>query len=325
MKACIIGLGNIATVHATVLNELGIEISEVCDVNESVIKDFTDKYCKNAKVFLNYRECIKNTTADVIHITTPHYLHKEMTVFALNENKNVLCEKPLCISSAELEEILEAEKNSKAKLGVCQQNRFNVASTILYEQLKGKKIKSACGTLNWYRGETYYTGSNWRGRKDKEGGSVMINQALHTLDLMQWVLGMPEECVAQTFNLMHKGVIDTEDTATAVFFGENGFHFYASLNAKTDHPPFINIVTESGDEYKMFGNELILNGNKVDTSCSVKSYGKSCYGSGHYKIVKRFYECIQTGEQFEISGNEAGKVVKLILAIYNSKGKKIKV
>lgn len=325
MKACIIGLGNIATVHACVLNELDIEIVDVCDVNENNAKLFIDKYCPSAKLYSDYKECIKNTTADVIHVTTPHYLHKDMTVYALNLNKNVLCEKPLCISSEQLEEILTAEKNSKAKLGVCQQNRFNQASKLLKQNLQGKKIKSAYGNLDWYRGESYYTLSDWRGKKDKEGGSVMINQALHTLDIMQWLLGMPKYCVAETCNLMHKGIIDTEDTATAVFLGENPFHFYASLNARTDHPITVAVLTEDGDKYLMSGNDLYLNGQKLDTTCNVKEYGKSCYGSGHFKILQNFYECVKMNTKFEIDGQEGAKVVKLILAVYNSKGEKVKV
>ena len=325
MKACIIGLGNIATVHACVLNEQEIEIVDVCDVNKENAKAFMDKYCPSANFYTDYRECIKNTTADVIHITTPHYLHKDMTVFALNLNKNVLCEKPLCISYDQLQEVLTAEKNSKAKLGVCQQNRFNQASILLKDAIKNKKIKSAYGNLDWYRNDEYYTLSNWRGKKDKEGGSVMINQALHTLDIMQWLLGMPEFCVAETCNLMHKGVIDTEDTATAVFLGETPFHFYASLNARTDHPINVSIETVDGDKYLMSGNDLFCNGQKLDTTCSVKMYGKSCYGSGHFKILQNFYDCVIMDKKFEIDGEEAGKVVKLILAVYKSKGEKVKV
>lgn len=325
MKACIIGLGNIATVHATVLNELEIEISDVCDEDESKAKDFVEKFCNGANVYTDYKECIANTTADVIHIATPHYLHKEMTVFALKEDKNVLCEKPLCISEKELEEILEAESKAHGKLGVCQQNRYNEASIIMHERLKDKKIKSASATLNWYRSDDYYLNSDWRGKKDKEGGSVMINQALHTLDLVQWFIGMPEYCVAETHNLMHKGIIDTEDTATCLFWGENDFDFYASLNAKINQPPFINVVTIDGDDYKMFGNELYVNGNKINVDSDIKTYGKSCYGGGHFALFKRFYDSVEKNVEFEISGSEAGKVIKLILAIYKSKGEKIKV
>ncbi|MBR1983538.1 MAG: Gfo/Idh/MocA family oxidoreductase [Clostridia bacterium] len=325
MKACIIGLGNIATVHACVLNEQQIEIVDVCDVNVENAKAFMEKYCPNAKLYTDYKECIYKTTADVIHITTPHYLHKDMTVYALKLNKNVLCEKPLCISYEQLDEILTAEKSSKGKLGVCQQNRFNEASILLKKAIDGQKIKSAYGNLDWYRGENYYTSSDWRGRKDKEGGSVMINQALHTLDIMQWLLGMPEFCVAETCNLMHKGVIDTEDTATAVFLGENSFHFYASLNARTDHPINVSIEMENGDKYLMSGNDLFFNGQKQDTTCYAKMYGKSCYGSGHFKILQNFYNCVKMNKKFEIDGEEAGKVVKLILAVYKSKGEKVKV
>ena len=325
MKACIIGLGNIATVHACVLNEQGIEIVDVCDVNLDNAKKFIEQYCPNAKLYTDYKACIKNTTADVIHITTPHYLHKDMTVLALSLDKNVLCEKPLCISYQQLNEILTAEKNSKGKLGVCQQNRYNQASKLLKQGLQGKKIKSAYGNLDWYRSDNYYTLSDWRGKLDKEGGSVMINQALHTLDLMQWLLGMPEYCVAQTCNLMHQGVIDTEDTATAVFLGENPFHFYASLNARTDLPIPVAFQTEDGDKYLMSGNDLYLNGQKLDTTCSVKEYGKSCYGSGHFKILQNFYECVKINTKFEIDGQEGAKVVRLILAVYNSKGEKVRV
>ena len=123
MRAAIIGLGVIGKVHYNVLKSMGEEIVALCDINPEKLGEY-----EGAKKYLNYKIMLDSEKIDVVHVCTPHYLHAEMVIYALNKGINVLCEKPLCISSEEIDAVLEAEKNSSAQLGVCFQNRYNETS-----------------------------------------------------------------------------------------------------------------------------------------------------------------------------------------------------
>ena len=118
MKIVVVGLGSIGKVHVKILEEQGLTITAVCDID----KEKLEKYSRFAQ-YTNYIEMLEKEKPDVVHICTPHYLHADMVISALERNINVLCEKPLCIKEEDIPRILSAECNSKAKLGVCLQNR----------------------------------------------------------------------------------------------------------------------------------------------------------------------------------------------------------
>lgn len=261
---------------------------------------------------------------DVVHICTPHYLHAEMIVYALKKNKNVLCEKPLCISHKEISEILEAEKNSRGILGVCLQNRYNLSSIAVKEYLKDKKVLSAHGSVSWKRDEAYYKSGAWRGKKRTEGGGVLINQALHTLDLLQWFCGFPSELYANCENYLHKRAIEVEDTVTAVFKGEANFDFFATSCGASDLPVTVELKTENG-AVLLLPDCVVTNGKMLAIDESRTYFGKCDYGRGHNSLIADFYSCVSRGEKFWINGEEGAKVVKLILAVYESNGKEVKI
>ncbi len=162
MIAGIIGLGVIATVHVVYLLEQGVTVKAVCDIDYDKAVAFNKEYGLNATIYTDYREMAKDNDIQVFHVCTPHYLHKRMVVDL---------------------EILSAEKLSKGKLGVCHQNRFNDASIKLKELTANQKIKVCTTVVPWGRDKSYYQASDWRGKWATEGGSLLINQALHTLDL----------------------------------------------------------------------------------------------------------------------------------------------
>ena len=115
MKSAVVGHGVIGKHHAKILSDLGI-LCAVCDVDRDALKDL-----ENVKLYRDYIEMLDREKPDAVHICTPHYLHADMVMEALGRNINVLCEKPLCICREDIKRILEAEKNSKAMLGVCHQ------------------------------------------------------------------------------------------------------------------------------------------------------------------------------------------------------------
>ncbi len=319
MKCAVIGLGVIGKVHCEIIQEQA-QLVAVCDVDESKLTLYPD-----ALHYTDYKKMLKEVRPDVVHICTPHFLHASMVIFALSENINVFCEKPLCIDKSDISKILDAEKRSKAILGVSMQNRYNASNLFVKEFLKDKKIKGAIGYMAWNRDVAYYNSGEWRGKWATEGGGVLINQALHTFDLMQWFTSYPKSITAKIANLSLLGQIEVEDTVSVVAdCGEYKFNFFATNSNSTNLPVQITVSTDKG-EITVMEDNVLVNGELKVLSNSDKFYGKHCYGSGHEFIIKDFYECIKTGKKFALDGAEASKVIKMILATYSSNGNEVKI
>ena len=319
MKIALIGYGVIGKVHINVINNLNENLVGICDIDENKINGFDENI-----TYTDYKEMLDKTNPDIVHICTPHYLHKEMIIYALERNINVLCEKPICISKEELNEIEIAVRKSNAQLGVCYQNRYEPVILFAKEYLKNKEVVSAHGSLLWHRDAQYYSQASWRGVKKYEGGGVLINQAIHTIDLLQYFYGMPEEITAHIDNVSLKGVIDVEDTAI-LFSKNNDFSLIASNTAISDFPRKITLKTVD-DEIVVFNNEVCINGKKYDCEKLNEIPGtKKIYGGGHTSLIKDFYDCVEKNIKFDIDFYEASKSLKIVLAAYISQGKNIKI
>lgn len=317
MKIAVIGLGSIGKVHIKVIKETGNTLVAVCDTDNAKLSAFSE--------FVGYSDYLKmldETKPDIVHICTPHYLHTQMILEALKRDINVLCEKPICIKEEDISLILEAEKASKAQLGVCFQNRYNPATLYAKEYLKDKKILSCHGELRWCRDKKYYAQDEWRGRKDMEGGGVLINQALHTIDLMVYFCGMPNRVKGICENKSLQGIIEVEDTAEITLYGENETTIYATNAADKDYPVEIKIQTDKG-ELRILTDGVYIDEVYQDCKVEHEIYGKKIYGAGHRGLIYDFYECVNLGRKFPINADEAIKAVKIVLATYESEGKDI--
>lgn len=318
MRVGIIGIGIIGKVHKSVLTALGENIVAISDIDKTALSAYPEVRC-----YTDYREMLAQERLDVVHICTPHYLHTEMILAALDKDINVLCEKPMCIKAEDIPLIFAAEKRSKGQLGICQQNRYNNVNAYLKEYLSDKKIVSAHGELIWCRGRSYYAQAKWRGKKATEGGGVLINQALHTFDLMQWFCGMPNSILGRVENFSLKDVIDVEDTATLLCEGNTRFTFFATNTGGADMLTEIRLTLSNGENILAHPDKLYIDGKMVTEEDMRFVLGKRCYGNGHEKLIADFYNCIQQRKPFPIDGAEASKVVKMIFAAYKSNGEKI--
>lgn len=325
MKSAIIGLGVIGNVHAKVLSSQKKEIAALCDVDVSAAQKVKNGVAPDAEIYTDWIKMLDEVKPDVVHICTPHYLHADMVVEALGRGINVLCEKPLCIRREDIDRILDAEERSSAKLGVCHQNRYLEVNSFVKEYLADKEIIGAHGTVAWTRNADYYNSAEWRGTWDQEGGGVLINQALHTLDLVEWFCGEPTQVISSMDNYTLKGVIEVEDTLSLRAFGDQPFSFFATNSTPCDFDVQVNIRLANKEKLTVFPRMLLINGEIKLSSAQTKVLGKACYGSGHEALIDDFYDCIATGRQFAINGKEGAKVVRLILAAYASKGEKISV
>ena len=320
MRIAIIGLGMIGKLHARILIERRLNICAICDLDTDKAEAYAIAQGLPIPIFFDWEKMLDEIKPDAVHICTPHYLHAEMIVGCLQRNIHVLCEKPMCIHEEDISRIMKAEKSSMAILGVCHQNRYNNVNVFLKKYLTNKGILSAHGTVVWKRDEQYYGQADWRGKWQTEGGGALINQALHTLDLMQWLCGEPKTLKARIENFSLSDVIEVEDSAMLLCEGAQRFTFYATNAGGCDMATEIRLKLKSGENIVAFPNSLWINDKIVSTEDMEVVLGKCCYGNGHEKLIADFYECIETGRAFSIDCEEAAKVIRMILAAYASNG-----
>ncbi|NLX71416.1 MAG: Gfo/Idh/MocA family oxidoreductase [Clostridiales bacterium] len=326
LGVAIIGCGSIHNVHADAVT--GSKLSHlVCVADIQRDKAYTSAQNYNCKWYTDYIDAIKDDAVDVVHICTPHYLHAEMAVQALLAGKHVLIEKPVSIHIKEAEEIIDAREKSRRYVGVCFQNRFNKTSQKAKEMIDSGvvgAVKGVKGIVTWFRDEDYYTKSGWRGRFATEGGGVLINQSIHTIDLMQWLGGGVEAVRGSVSTHLLGNVIEVEDTAHATLFFNNGARgvFYATNCYTTNSPVEIEIDCEKA-KLRLYDEKLyveqdgycncIANENGGETSY------KSYWGKSHADLIQRFYNGILNEDLGSIiSVEEAMESIKIIDAIYKS-------
>jgi len=321
MRVAVIGCGAISQSHIDAIQESGQTLCALCDVNRAA----AEEKAACVPIYTDFIALLEQEKPDSVHICTPHYLHADMCVEALSRGIHVLCEKPLAITIADLERVIEAEKASSATLGVCLQNRYEPNMQVLKEYA-AHGVVSVCGSMFWKRDEAYYASGPWRGKWKTEGGGVTINQALHTLDLLQYLGGMPKYVTAHCFNEHLQGVIEVEDTVNARMETEDGriLSFFATTAAGSSFPAEVRLRTEQKESLVASNKFLTLNGQLLPGS-TAESSGKEVWGTGHTLLIADFYRHLEAGLPFPIGAEEGAKCVRLTLTIYASGGKRIEV
>ncbi len=329
-KAGIVGCGNIFPMHAvSISKQENVELVAVCDVKEDRAKARAKEF--NCKYYLDYKEMIDKEELDVVHICTPHYMHAPISIYASNAGKNVLTEKPMSIALQDAEAMIKAADDSKTTLGVIFQNRYNNGSKLIKETLQSGalgRILSAKVIVTWDRSDEYYSKSDWKGTWDKEGGGVIIDQAIHTLDLMRWFVDSEIDYVDANIGNRAHNIIEVEDVAEGVVKFKNGVvtGFFTINYFTYDAPVEIELHCEKGIA-KMVGDRGTIrftDGREYAADVNPNetfNYGngvKSYWGTSHTKQIGNYYECLAKGVKPEITGKEAVKTQKMICAIYES-------
>ncbi len=326
LNAAIVGCGAIHQCHLDALRQLpDVTLRAVVDIDRDKVQPLATEY--GCHFYQDYREMLCDVAIDVVHICTPHYLHKPMILAALAAGKQVFCEKPVAMTMADVTELRGAEQRADGILGVCYQNRLNPTSlalrALLDEQALGK-ILSINAFLTWSREPAYYANSPWRGRYATEGGSLLINQAIHTLDLLQWFGGGVSRLKGVVDCAKLADTIDTEDTAMATMEFSSGACglFFASNNHTRDAPLQLDIHCEQG-ELQLRDNTLwrISGGKRVIIASDETPYhhSKNYWGMGHLQAIRQFYAALRSGDHTAVTGlHEAAKSLHLVEAFYRS-------
>lgn len=328
LKVGIVGCGNIFTMHATSCDYLdNAKLVGVCDIKKDRADAAAKKY--NVPAYYDYKEMIDPEKLDVVHICVPHYLHPVITRYALEQGVNVLCEKPISIRYEDGEANVQLAEQKGLRYGVIFQCRYNETSRLIKENLdNGKlgKIISARCTLTWCKPDSYYSLSDWKGTWDKEGGGVIIDQAIHSLDLANWFIGdKPVEVQAHLANRGHS-IMEVDDTGEGLVRYENGatMSFWAMNNYGCDEPIEIRLLCENGKAVMSYDDACITFNDGTVLTAQTQTDGieyeggKDYWGFQHVRQIADFYKAVEQGRDPVISGREALKIQKIISAIYES-------
>ncbi|MCL2702908.1 MAG: Gfo/Idh/MocA family oxidoreductase [Defluviitaleaceae bacterium] len=326
LRAAVVGCGSVSGTHGQAIRQVdGVRLVACGDTSMDASRNFGAEFGCNP--YNSLEELMDAEKPDVVHICTPHHTHVPLALYAVSRGVHVLLEKPAATAASDLETLQRTMKDAPVQLGLCFQNRYNpsfVYAKNLIESGATGRILGARAFLTWNRDKEYYLKSGWRGRAATEGSSVLLNQAIHTIDLLFLVMGKPLDVAGTTANRTLQGVIDTEDTAEMVFYYNDNVRafFYATVGYGTDETVIIEVRCEHMT-LCVEGDKLTVRkpGGTVETPGLCMNGipgGKPYWGASHALLIKDFYGYIREGKPFPVdvfSGGPAHEAIYKVLGI----------
>ena len=326
LRVGVIGCGRISVMHFVSIASIEeTELVACCDIKSDRAEAAAKEY--GIKAYTSYEEMLENEELDAVHLCLPHHLHCKVAIAAFEHGVHVLTEKPMDINYESAVRAVERAKELGVTFGVIFQCRYNNSAQLVKDAVtSGRlgKVISARSTLTWTRSDDYYASSDWKGTWDKEGGGVVIDQAIHSIDLTRWVIDSEVESVSCSMaNRGHK-MVDVEDSAEGLVTFKNGvrYGFYCMNNYGCDEPIEIRLLCEKGkvvfgydDAVITYFDGTVETAHQDENKLTYKG-GKDYWGIHHVKQIRQFYNALLGREELEISGEESLKTHKLIMDIY---------
>ena len=324
----IIGLGNIANHHIkSIVESEYCKLIAVCSRNVAKLKSASLKY--EVVTFTDYNEMLQLPNIDVVIICTPSGFHLEPAIAAAKAGKHILVEKPLEITVVRAQRIIEACKSANVKLSCVFQNRYNpnyIKLKKAVEEGRVGKIVLGNAYIKWFRDQAYYDATNWRGTIKGDGGAALINQSIHTIDLLLNIMGPVKSVFGKITTLNH--TIEGEDLGTAILEFENGAlgTIEGSTAIYKGYPEKLEIHGTAGN-IVLEGGEIVQWQCKGDTEAIVQEKLISKTGAAdpmaidylfHKSQIEDFSKSILIENHPSIAGEESLKALKIIEAIYES-------
>ena len=329
MHIGILGGGNISESHLKAALEIdGLEVSAVCGQNQKKVEELAG-ICQ-AVTYTDTGAFLKHRPMELVAIGSPSGLHAEQGIAAARAGLHVLVEKPIDISVVRAKKLITVCEKAGVKLGVFFQDRVAPDSRRLKKMITSGRLGDlllATAHVKWYRPPEYYGDSRWRGTWALDGGGAVMNQAIHTVDLLLWFLGDVRRVTGLTRTQLHE--IEVEDTAVAVLEFENGVlgTFEASTSAFPGQPRKMFISGSEGtvslehDRLVAIDLHTSRESDKRPEAAERNLSESSPVVSdvtGHREILRDFIEAIQGNRSPLCDGHEACRSVELIEAIYRS-------
>ncbi|MHA1793285.1 MAG: Gfo/Idh/MocA family protein [Promethearchaeota archaeon] len=331
-----IGAGSSAKNIAETISVLDtLEFKGICNHDEAKAKIIAEKHDVPFTTS-DYKELCNKDDIDFIVVSLPHGLHHEVVMHALKKNKHVLVEKPIATTIQDAREMINLAREKNLKLGVHFQCRFfDAVQEARKLLLAGKigKVLQANVSVMWYRDQDYYKKSNWRGTWKLEGGGSLINQAIHTIDEMIYLVGDVKKLFGFWKHAIHD--IEVDDLTAAAFVFENGVlgTLQTSTATKAAFPAKLTIFGSEGG-LEISGNILTIHdasGNKETIDYAAKEGGqvgsekdpKKFSLKAHSRLMNDFVEAIINDREPLVNGEEGLKSLKVVRAVYDSNGENI--
>lgn len=317
LRVGVVGLGVISYKHAQSI--VDIENAELVAASSRTAQN-REKFSKefDVRMFADYEEMLNQDNIDAISICTPSGTHLDFGIKAAEAGKHVIVDKPIEVSVDRGQKLIESCEKNDVKLAVIYQNRYSEAVLKLKDAVDSGKIGKpvmARGTVKWFRTQEYYTDSGWRGTLDLDGGGALINQSIHTLDLLIWILGDLKCVFGLKDTLTHEG-IEAEDNlvATLQFVRGTLGQFEASTSIVPQQPRIIEINGSKGTAV-LKGDEFRLITDDGETSVDFSQQKEDAFFLKQYRDI---IDSILQGNQPPVSGPEALKSLAAVEAIYDS-------
>lgn len=341
IRVGIIGFGNMGSAHAKHIFDGkvdGMKLTAVCDISDARRKAAKEVFGGDVAVFATHKELLSSGLTDAVIIATPHYFHCPIAVDAFSAGCHVLSEKPAGVYTKQIEEMNRAALKSGRVFAIMFNQRtnslFKKAREIVHSGELGELKRAVWIITNWYRTQSYYDSGSWRATWNGEGGGVLLNQAPHNLDILQWICGMPKRVRGFcTVGKYHN--IEVEDDATIYAEYENGAT--AVFITSTGEFPGTNRLEISGTKGKIVIENGQLTFTKLKTDERVVCFGSTesfaeipfsqeIYGTSgkdpaHHGILQNFCNAVRFGEPLISSGFEGINEVEISNAAYLSSWK----
>ena len=346
MKTALAGCGKVGTLHGQALAQLPqSELVAVIDPDRARAESFSSRYGGTA--YTDIGEAVRQTGAQAVFLCTPHPLHADAAIAAMENGANVLVEKPLAATLADCDRMIAAAERNGVQLGVVSQRRLYEPVLRMKQAIDagkiGRPILATVAMFSW-RDEAYYRSDPWRGKWETEGGGVLINQSPHHLDLLQWFMGPVEDIIGIAANLNHP-YIEVEDTASATLrFAGGGIGnvvvslcqkpgLYTKIHVHGSNGASVGAQTDSGatfiagmsgqagpalnDIWTIPGEEHLLASFEAEDRARFAAQPDS---AAHYHLleIERFLDSLIDGRPVPVPATEGRKVVAIIEAIYRS-------
>lgn len=331
MNFAIVGCGFIAKKHAEAIKNIkDAKLIAVCDKVKEFMQPYENEY--GAETYEDFEAMLQNPKIDIINICTPSGSHAVLTELAAKYKKHIIVEKPIAMTLAETERMISTANNNNVKLAVVHPNRFRPVAMKLKEIIDSERlgrISHALCIVNWNRGQHYYDQAPWRGTKAFDGG-VLMNQAIHNLDLLLWYLGKPVEVMSMDATRLRN--IEAEDVSIGMIRFETGA--LATVQAATtvyprNYEESITIFGEKGTvkiggTNALYFKDILIEGMSDAEALEVKEViEKNPWGiAGHQIILKDMIEAVQQNRQPVVTGEDGKETLSLVLNFYKSAAEK---
>jgi len=338
LGCCIVGCGMIARFHVRALTEVpGTRLAALVTRNPaSAEKLIADTGSESVPIYTELSQALRRDDVHIVIVTTPSGAHLDPAVAAATAGCHVVVEKPLEITPDRCDRIIDACDRNKVKLCTIFPSRFHDANVTLKSAVDaGRFGRLTLGetTCKWWRSQAYYDEGGWKGTQALDGGGALMNQAIHNVDLLLWMMGDATHVSGFTATLAHER-IEVEDTAVACVKFTNGA--LGVIQATTSvHPGLPKTIAIHGDRgTAVIEQEDVLRWDfapETPEDAAVKarfaqkvgasggsSDPKAISHQGHARQLADFVHAIQTNTSPKVDGREGRKAVALICAIYES-------